>query len=107
MFVHLTPRNPFCSNLNTIKVDALGVQNGTAVNRESDTLNLGGTLLGLRLVFDSDLGFLRFKERVVDLTFVVLSLPHQFTFQTERLWRLTQASITLKSKAWTRSCWYG
>lgn len=83
MFVHLTPETPFAGNLNTIKVDAFGVQNRTAVNRESDTLDLGGTLLGLRFVFDSDLGFLGFKERVVDLTFVVLSLSHQFTFQTE------------------------
>ena len=82
MFVHLTPETPSARFLNTIKVDALGVQNGTAVNRESDTLDLGGTLFGLRLVFDSDLRFLRFKERVVDLTFVVLSLSHQSKFQT-------------------------
>jgi hypothetical protein len=83
MFIHLTPETPSARFLNTIKVDALGVQNGTAVNRESDTLDLGGTLFGLGLVFDSDLGFLRFEERVVDLAFVVLSLSHQLTFQPD------------------------
>lgn len=77
------PRNPFLADLNTVKVDVLGVQDVTAVDGESDTLDLGGTFLGSRLVFDSDLGFLLGEERVVDLTFVVLSLPHQFPFQPD------------------------
>jgi len=78
MFEHLTPENPFDKNLNTVKVDVLGVQDFTTVDGESNTLDFGGTLLGFRLVFDSNLGFALCKERVVDFTFIVLSLFHQF-----------------------------
>lgn len=77
------PRNPFLAILHTVKIDVLGVQDVTAVDGESNTLDLGGTLLGSRFVFDSDLGFLLCEERVVDFTFVVLSLPHQLICQLD------------------------
>ena len=78
MFEHLTPENPFDINLNTIKVDVLGVQYFTTVDAESYTVDLGRALLYRTLVFDSNLGFALCKERVVDFTFIVLSLSHQF-----------------------------
>jgi hypothetical protein len=74
MLQHLTPKHFLLLSLDTIKVDILGIQDFTRVDAESNTIDLGGTLFGSRLVFDSDLGFTLCKHRVVDMAFVVLSL---------------------------------
>jgi hypothetical protein len=55
----------------------LGVEDGTAVDAESDTIDLGGALLGSALVLDSELGLVGLEERVIGLALVVLGLLNQ------------------------------
>jgi hypothetical protein len=83
MFIHLTLENHLLplTSLDTVKVDLFSVQDLARVDGESNTLDLGGTLLGLALVLNSDLGLLRCQHGVVDLTLVVLSLSGSAAFR--------------------------
>lgn len=57
MFNHHALETILLASLDTIKVDLLRVEDVARVYGKSNTLDFAGTLLGSRLVFDSDLGF--------------------------------------------------